>query len=225
MKHWKKSKLVIGILVVICVVAGCILLKDFDASGYVEAILEQHFKGNVKKASEIIKGDSKAELEAQYEKGIEQFVEDTLTSGIVLDSSLHEQYIVTCKNIFKSMKYEVKESKKVNKKEYHVTVEYEPVDLFLIFQAAVKQDSQTLIEKANNGEYQGTKEEITQQMQMDFVNNAYKLLEQSYQTMTYGKKETTVFKVTSQDGKKFSLDETALSQFIVDILRLDEIQD
>ena len=78
--------------------------------------------------------------------------------------------------------------------------------------------------KAENGEYQGTKEEINAQMQSEFLNRSYELLETAYQNMQYGETETIVFKVKSNDKNVFSMKEDEISSFITKILRLDEIQ-
>ena len=55
------------VLVVLCL-HGC--FRDFDAQGYVRAILNQRFLGD---AEEILEDTSKKELLKQYDEGIESF--------------------------------------------------------------------------------------------------------------------------------------------------------
>lgn len=224
----RSKKGIAAIICVIVVLVGIVcvgLLKDFDASGYVRAILDQRFQGEVDAAAEIIKDADTSELMKQYEQGIESFTSDHITNGVEVGEELERKYVNLCEEIFSTMKYQVKEAEKVSRKEYNVTVEYEPADVFHQFVAAVSEESEKLMAKAENGEYQGTKEEINAQMQTEFLNNSYELLKQSYQNMQYGEKETMVFHVKSDETNTFSLKEDEISSFITKILRLDEIQD
>ncbi|MFQ7356179.1 MAG: hypothetical protein ACLROG_16445 [Coprococcus phoceensis] len=79
----KSKKGTVAAIVVIIVLVGivCIgLLRDFDAQGYVRAILNQRFLGDVTEAEEILEDTSKKELLKQYDEGIESFVSDYITN-------------------------------------------------------------------------------------------------------------------------------------------------
>ena len=215
----KSKKGTVAAIAVIIVLVGivCIgLLRDFDAQGYVRAILNQRFLGDVTEAEEILEDTSKKELLKQYDEGIESFVSDYITNGVEIDSELEK--------IFGAMKYQVNEAEKISRKEYDVSVEFQPSDVFLQFITSIQTESENLKQKAENGEYQGTKEEINAQMQSEFLNRSYELLETAYQNMQYGETETIVFKVKSNDKNVFSMKEDEISSFITKILRLDEIQ-
>ena len=220
-----------GVAAVICVIVVLVgivcagLLKDFDAAGYVSAILDQRFQGEVASAAEIIEDTDESELMRQYEEGIESFVADHITNGVDVDEELERKFVNLCKEIFRTMKYSVGEAEKISRKEYDVKVEFQPVDIFQQFITAIAVESQQLKDKAENGEYKGTKDEINQQMQTEFLNNSYELLKESYQNMQYGEAETMVFKVESDETNAFSLKEEDISSFITKILGLDEIQD
>ena len=73
------------------------------------------------------------------------------------------------------MKYQVNEAEKISRKEYDVSVEFQPSDVFLQFITSIQTESENLKQKAENGEYQGTKEEINAQMQSEFLNRSYEL--------------------------------------------------
>ena len=65
----KSKKGTVAAIAVIIVLVGivCIgLLRDFDAQGYVRAILNQRFLGDVTEAEEILEDTSKKELLKQY---------------------------------------------------------------------------------------------------------------------------------------------------------------
>ena len=150
----------------------------------------------------------------QYDEGIESFVSDYITNGVEIDSELEKKFVDLCKEIFGAMKYQVNEAEKISRKEYDVSVEFQPSDVFLQFITSIQTESENL----------GTKEEINAQMQSEFLNRSYELLETAYQNMQYGETETIVFKVKSNDKNVFSMKEDEISSFITKILRLDEIQ-
>ena len=58
-------------------------------------------------------------------------------------------------------------------KEYHVKVTYQPVDVFSRFIDAASKEHERLWTKVDKSEYTGTDEEIMQQMQQEYISNAY----------------------------------------------------
>ena len=103
----KSKKGTVAAIAVIIVLVGivCIgLLRDFDAQGYVRAILNQRFLGYVTEAEEILEDTSKKELLKQYDEGIESFVSDYITNGVEIDSELEKKFVDLCKEIFGAMK-------------------------------------------------------------------------------------------------------------------------
>lgn len=223
----KSKKGTVAIIAVIVVLVGIVcvgLLRDFDAQGYVRAILSQRFQGDITEAEEILEDTTKEELISQYEEGIESFVTAYITNGVEIDEALEQKFVDLCKEIFGSMKYQVNEAEKISRKEYDVSVEFESVDVFPQFIASIQTESELLKQKAENGEYKGTKEEINAQMQNEFLNRSYELLETAYQNRSYGAMETIVFKIKSNEKNVFSMNEEEISALITKILRLDEIQ-
>ena len=113
-------------MIIVLVGIVCIgLLRDFDAQGYVRAILNQRFLGDVTEAEEILEDTSKKELLKQYDEGIESFVSDYITNGVEIDSELEKKFVDLCKEIFGAMKYQVNEAEKISRKEYDVSVEFQ----------------------------------------------------------------------------------------------------
>lgn len=224
----RSKKGIAATIVVMLVLVGIVcfgLVRDFDAQGYVRAIMAQTFQGEVTEASEIIKNSTEEELYRQYEERIEAFVANNIIFDIEIDKDLEQKYVNLCKEIFGVMKYNVLEAEEINRKEYDVKVEFQSADVFQQFVKAVNEESLRLKEKAERGEYKGTKEEINKQMQEEFLNNSYEALKKAYQNIQYGEAETFVFKITSDDKNVFSVDDNDISLLITKILRLDEIQD
>lgn len=211
--------LIIGALVLFA--AGAFtysVLNEFDAQGYVEAVLEQHLEGKIGKAAELVKDKSEEELEKQYEDGVVTFVENNITNGIEMEDELKQQYVDLCKKIFKEMKYTVKEAEKISGKEYHVSVEYQATNVFQKFADSITEESARLLEKVDKGEYKGTLEEINAQMQKEFLENCYALLDSIYQEMEYAEAETEVFVIKKNADGLFEIDETQINEFIEKIM-------
>lgn len=182
--------------------------------------MNQYFQGSVEEIAELVTENSKAEHYELYEEQIEDFVENNITNDVEVSDELEKRYVDLCKEIFRKMKYNVKQARKENGHEYCVEVEYQPADVFARFVETLKTEQQRLLAT----EYTGTKEEINKQMQKEFLTNSYELLKTAYQEMEYGEKQTVIFEVKRGEKGIFKMKEKEISQFIVKILRLDEIQ-
>ena len=228
-----KSKKTVGIIVGIVVVVAALGLvavkgarRDFNAGGYVNAILDYTFKGKSEEAVNLFEEGALAHLENQYETNITTFVDKNITGGIEVDDGMRDKYIALCKDIFQAMKYQVKGVEKVNGDEYKVTVGFQAADIFPVYRNAALQEAAKIMEKVENGEYQGeSTEEINLQMKQDTINNDYELLGGAYENVQYGKEEEMIFTVKRGEDGVFAIDGASLSEFIRKILSLDEIRD
>lgn len=223
-----RKKAVIAVCALLVVLSGMVYVstwQNFDAQGYVQAVLDETFKGQVKEAAEIIKAQDEIELYTHYEEGIDNFLDNYVLNGVQVSEEVRENYKLLCKDIFKSVKYEVKQANQINRREMEVPVEYREVDIFTNFVREVKEESVLFLAGAENGIYKGTKEEISAQMQTEFLNRSYELLKEAYENAEYGEAKVMIFKVTGDKKNVFSVDEAQISEFIAKILRIDEIQD
>ena len=226
----KKKNIIIGVgtAAVVIIVVGLLavlgVFRGFNPEGYVKAVLDQSLKGEVRVASQLMEGTTEEQLRAQYEAGITSFVKNSIASGVELEDELQGKYVELCKKVFGAMKYEVKEAKDAKDGGFEVTVSYKPANVFTNFIAKIGEENARLTEKVENGEYRGTLEEINSQMQKDFMANAYTLFEESYSALEYGEEETYVFTIVKDAEGMYDLDEAQISEFIVKILNLDEIQ-
>ena len=215
-----------GFVAIAMITVACTwIFRDFDASGYVKAVLDQHFHGEVAEAAQFVEGKSVEELYAQYEDGVTSFVKNNITSGVEIGEDLEQQYVELGKDIFSIMHYTVKDAEKISSKEYNVPVEYQTMNVFPIFIELVQQESVKIKEKAEAGEYQGSLEEINAQMQEEFLEQSYICLRQAYREVRYEMKETMIFKVTKNEEGLFVIDQNQIHDFTTKILGLDEIQD
>lgn len=229
----KKKNVVLGVIVSVAVVLfivfgtlACLgVFRGFNAQGYVSAILDQTFKGEVEHAAEIMDGTTEETLRAQYEAGIESFVKKTILQGAELDKELEEQYIDLCKKIFDKMKYSVQEAEKVSDNEFHVPVTYQPSNVLQLFVTSAAGEIERIKAKNDKIEYRGTLEEIEAKMKAEYLTNCCTLLEEACDNMEYGKEQTVVIKVIKGEDELYKLEESAITQFLVKILSLDAKQD
>lgn len=232
LKEWDAKKKIWIIAAVVVVVIGVLgtfaclgIFRGFDANGYVSAILNQTMKGDVEEAQRITDGATEATLRAQYEEGIASFVKNSILNGVEANDDIQAKYVETCKKVFADMKFKVGNAEKISKNEYHVPVTYQSSDVFVKYMAAIEGERTRLKEKAENGEYRGTLEEIYAKMGEELLNNSHTCFEKAYETMEFAKEETIVFKVKKGESGLFEIEETQITAFLVKILGLDEIQD
>lgn len=204
--------------------AGCGLLKGFDAEAYTDAVLKQRLAGDTKAIAGLTEDLSKEELTAQYEEEIQTFVAGYITKDVAMGEELTEKYTALCSEIFKNLKYETGEAEKQEKNTYDVKVDIYPTDTFVIFSEKLKHPADEMVQKAENGEYKGTEEEIKAQMQSEFLEYSYTLLEESCEEAQNGKKQTVVLTISNKEEKGFAVEEESFSNFLTAILRLDEVK-
>lgn len=223
----KKKNMIIGIAIaaILVIIGGIVCLRvfrGFDAKKYVSAVLEQNMEGKVKTVTSVTKNLSEKEAKKQYEDLVSGFVTDMLARGLTLNEEQKEQCVKVAKKIFAGMKYEVQKSEKIGNDQYRVTVKYKKSDAVKKLQALAEQENININAKVENGEYRGTAEEITQQMQAEFAANLPKMMEEAYKTMEFGKAETMELIVKKGDNGLYKFD---ASEFIIKIMDLGEKQD
>lgn len=224
----KNKKMVGGILFVL-ILMGVLLYatrrQDFDAKGYVEAVLNANLKGDVTQAASMIEAQDETELLETYEAGIDNFLQNYILSGAKPDDTQMEQYRNCAKTIFSNMEYEVKSVKKLNTKKMQVTVAYRESDVLEQFVEKVAVESENFLATAKKTKYKGTEEQIRAQMEKEFLNRSVKCLTQASESANEGEEKEMIFVVKGDKNNIFYLENTQISQFIAKILCIDEIQD
>lgn len=201
--------------------AGC--GKDFDAAGYVQALLDLTFQGEISGAAGFMEDASEETLMRAYQDSIDRFVAANITSGMDIGELKTSRFAELTSKIFLTMRYGVGEARKTGKREYEVEVDIWPADVFVNFQDMLTEDSLKMAEKIEAGEYEGETEEETGQMILsDIINHAYELLDTAYMDIQYGDKETVTLRVYAERGGDASIDEDDMDRLFRQILRLDE---
>lgn len=208
-------------IAVIISVVGC--GRDFDAAGYVQALLNLTFQGEVSGAARFMKDASEEALMKAYQDSVDRFVAANITSGMDVGELKGSGFAELVSKIFMTMRYSVGEGRKTGKNEYEVTVDIWPADVFVKFHQMLTADSLKMAEKIEAGEYEGeTEEETDQKILNDIINHAYELLDMAYMDIQYGDKKSVILRVYAGRGKEPSIDENDMDRLFREILRLDE---
>lgn len=218
-----KNILRIWILCVVVVygITGC--GRDFDAAGYTQALLDLTFQGEISGAAGFMEDASEEALMKSYQDSVDRFVAANITSGMDIGELKTSRFAELVSKIFMTMRYSVGEAKKTGKKEYEVTVDIWPADVFVNFRGLLTEDSLKMAEKIEAGEYEGgTEEETNQKILSDIINHAYELLDTAYMDIGYGEKETVTLRIYAGQGRDYSADEDDMDQLFRRILRLEE---
>lgn len=221
MKHVKMISGIVLIFTVMIVSAGC--QKDYDASGYTNAILDLQFQGDTKAAISIMDGTTQSSLMEMYREFIDDFTTGYITDGMEITDDQESEFSNLVSGIFTSMRYEVGEAEKIGKKEYEVPVVIQAADVFIRYRQLLTEDSIIISGKIQSGEYRGSEEEIENQIMEEITSNACQLLEKAYESCEYGEKQTVILRVKADKNGMYSVDEDDMNNLIKKILRLDEI--
>lgn len=215
-----------GVIIFLCcsLMLGMTACGRFDAKGYVQALLDHRFQGDTDKLLKFDKDIDAKKLKEDYEQYIRTFSQG-LTEGLNASGEMEEKFYTVCKEIFRSMKYNVVQEEKISSDEYKVTVEMQPTDIFVKWKEMLKESMVEIQQKSERGEYKGTEEEILQQMLFDITAQSYELLETAYTEATYGEKEKVTLTIKKEENKEFAPKDEEITDLITKILRLDAIQD
>lgn len=232
MKEKKRTIIIgvaVGVIALLFIVFGTLAIsgafRQFDARGYVTAVLKQMLEGDVKSAEEIMDGVTEEHLTAQYEAGVQSFLHILVSKDAEMTAELEEKYLAVCKKILASSKYEVQEAEKKSDGEILVPVTYRATNVLQLFQEAEAGEMASMNEKKERGEYRGSLEEVQKQMQEEYLSDCCGILEEAFEKMEFGEKQTVVMKIIKDEDGLYKLEETTITQFLLKILNLDEKED
>lgn len=213
----------LGILLLAAILSGC--GKEFDASGYVRGMLDIIFQNDKTLAFSMVEDPAAESLDTLHEESIWEFVDGNITNEIQMDANMERQFYDLCERMFATMRYQVGDAKAVGQGQYEVPVEIAPSDIFIRYQKALKEDAEKIAAAVQSGEYQGTEEEIWQQVLYDIIHHSYELLSVAYEEMEFGAEQTVVLTVKADENGEYFMEEEDIDGLIIKILRLDEILD
>lgn len=205
MQRMKKLAVWMLPLILMSLLCGCAMPKE-KVSEYTDSLLKERLSGR----------------ESQV---VDSFVAEYITKDVEMDDAMKERYTDLCREILRGLKYEAGEPRRTGTGKYEIPVTVQPSDVFVNFADALKQPADELVQKAENGEYRGSEEEIRAQMHTEFLEYSYHLLEKSASDAKTGPKKDVLLHVQKDKNGGFRVEESDFSSLFVQILRLDEIQD
>lgn len=178
----------------------------------------------------VAKAEAKAAVEARLATwrsgGGEAFAEQYILGGVDVSEEMRATYTEVCTEMLCLMKYEVSEVTQLEEGEYSVTVQYQSADIYQRFLEAIESHAEQFLKDAKKEEYSVKKEKkIAAQIQENYLAEVCQLLKDACKSPSYSDAETMDFEVTVNENGEFVIDESQISQFVVKILHIDEIQD
>ena len=219
-----KPRLFTGKVLLLCMIAALIMTgcSKFNAEEFVQAYLSLWMQGEADDAASLNKEKTRSELLKDYETRVFAFDEVYITGDMKMDDQMLNNYLKLTKDIFSTMRYQVKGADK-NDDIYEVTVEITTVNLFEEYVSKLQKLSEDMMTALKNGEYQGTDDQINEQLQAEYVYIAYDLLAESYTNMEYGDKKTVTMHVEKNEDGDYEIREDDISEMLIKMLCLDEI--
>lgn len=224
----KIKKILAGAAFVLVFIAGLIYgtsRQDFDAKGYVRAVLDANLKGEVSQAAQMIGAQDETELRTHYSEGIDNFLQNNILGDSEADAEIYDKYYDLCREIFRNMEYEVTDAEKISSKEFRVEVTYQTTDLFPLFAENVEKESKEFFSDVGKKKYKGTEEKIRNQMQQEFLIRSYDCLLQAFQEAKHQEEGRMIFIVKGDQSNVFYMDEEQISGMIAKILQIGENPD
>lgn len=187
--------------------SGCANIQKFDASGYTKACLDANYKGEFDEYVKLTKS-TKEEAEKIYKQNLTVATQQFSSVGI--SDELSEKYTALFTDLFKNVKYTVKEAKEDKDKNYKVEVEIEPAQIFTGVLEATQSEVEAMVtEMAANGTIPSQDEIMEQTFQI-----LYDKIAANMENITYGEKQVIEISVTKDSNNVYSISDE-------DYLKLD----
>lgn len=215
----RKFALVLSLVLVVGAFAGC--AKKFDASAYLQAVLDNSYKND---PSGLVKLGYATEEEANqvYEEGLDaEFQAMLTTAGITEDQA--GDLRTTMGNMLAATKYEVGEAEKQDDGSYVVTVTYEQINVYEIaitnYMEAVTAFVEDYTAKVEAGEEVPSYDELMTEVVEMFAP----IIDEALATATYDEPQTTTVRIELVD-KKYTPNQSDLQNLGMLLFDNDAVQ-
>ena len=181
---------------------------------------------NDAKANAEAKASVEARLATWRSGGGDAFAEQYILGGVEVSEEMRASYNEACTEMLSLMKYEVSEVVQLEKGKYSVAVQYQSADVYQKFLEAIESHADQFLKDAKKENYSVKKEKkIAAQIQENYLAEVCQLLKDACKSPSYSDVETMDFVVIVNENGEFVTEEGQISQFVVKILNIDEIQD
>lgn len=219
MKNTKKILLPL-LLAVTLLFGGC--GKKFDPGNYVKALLDNSYKNDSTAFVEQEVGTNE-QAEELYNEGIKNEVDAMLSQTSVSDG-LAEEYTSLMKDIFKSVKYTIGESKKQDDGSYEVEVTYEKMNIFAPAVEIYMDNLNTYTEEIAAATEDTTEIPSEEEINEKIFTILKDALKQSLDNVTY-EGEATITMHVELNGNMYSVNEEDLKNMEMALFDIDAFND
>lgn len=210
------------------ITAGAVIFvrinRDFDAKTFVAVTLDYFFKGGTEQDTDIFTPEDLKRMKKGYEENIASFTKNEITGSADMDAGMRDDYEALCEEIFAAMKYEAVSAKRLSMDRYEVKVKYRQCPVILTYRQASLRQTFNIADKVEKGEYQGKDSgEINRQITGELLDENYELLRDACRNMEYWDEKYRNFTVSRGENGDFSVSESEMADFLVEILLLDAL--
>ena len=181
-------------IIVIGSLTGC---ADFDASGYINAILKNAYYND---STEIVEMQAATSKEATmvYEAGMKAKL-DGMLADVAISESLYQEYLQLYKDLYANAKFTVGEAVKVDDETFEVSVSYEKMQVFSEAIADYEVEVAEFVEKWTASTLSGEKKPSDEEMN-DYLFIKFKdCLSKKMTAISYAEPRSMLIRVNLHD--------------------------
>lgn len=191
------KKLAVSLLAVLTAALMTACGGSFDASGYVNALLDNSYKNDSTSFVEMKIGTAE-EASKLYEEGLDTEM-DAMLAGIEMSDEQIAEYREVIADILAAAKYTVGEAEKQDDGSYVVTVTYETMNIFAAAMVDYEQKITDMVSEWTQAAMAGEEYPSEDEMMTLMIDELKPCLEDALANATYSEPATTTITVELVD--------------------------
>lgn len=199
--------LVIMNILLVSFLSGCSTFSlltqgEFDASGYVQGIMDASYKGEFEKYIELTQ-DTEESAKTAYEAVMESKAEGLANyTAVTLNDEIKAKFIEYSKQIYQNAKYEVSDATKTDKG-FTVDITISPM---LILQS-ISEDGKDYVTAFNEKNANGDFAELTEEeFSAEYAKGIMEIFENNITNIQYDEPETITVNVVLQEDNVYTME-------------------
>lgn len=212
----KKTRLIISVLMIACLVTGC-ALGSFDASSYVKACLDANVHGEFEDYAKITNSTTE-----QVEQLYNNFLDNDLSflTAYNADEATQQKFRELFINLYKNMKYEVGEATKADDGSFSVPVTVYKMIVFKSVMENMEDDMTKWADSLINSGTTPSMDEIYSYV-LDYM---YDAISKEVDNPQYDEPETVTVKVAKNSDNAYAINETELQGLLESMIDIENAE-